>query len=499
MKRLAGAGLCVLFAFAGAARAEVAAQDAWVQVRSPHFTVVSDAPAAEARGVALRFERVRAVFQKAFPGMRVYPNLPIVILAVRGKAAFQSLEPAAWLRQGEVERTGMMLRDPDKNFILLLLGAPGENPYHVVYHEYAHLVLEDDYRNIPLWLDEGLAEFYGNSEIDRKNVRLGLPSKTDLDLLRTRRLLPLRTLFTVDHTSPYYNEQNKGTMFYAEAWALTDYLMFSTPVAQKGPIDNYLRLVAAGTGPVAAATEAFGNLDQLQASLQAYVARSAFGYYRLKVSDPGGQDSYRVEPLSPAQSEAVRGDFMARTGSLEPARKLLQDALERDPQLSYAGQSMGLVELHEGHGSQAADWFMKAALNCSQCELARFYNAMALMQHDPGDAERSSIETAIEGFIHFNPTYAPAFAALARFEAASGGSLSKARDLAGRASQLDPHEIRYLFLEAEIIMKTGDTHSALGVAHQAVSEAQSPQEKSQAYIFLGTLQERVEAGGDKKQ
>ncbi len=493
VKQLAGAGLCALFLFAHPARPDAAAQGAWVEVRSPHFTVVSDAPAAEAGGVARRFERVHAVFQRAFPEMRVYPGLPIVILAVEDKADFLSLEPAGWLKEGEIDRTGMMLRNPDKNFILLLLGVPGANPYHVVYHEYAHLVLEDDYRNLPLWLNEGLAEFYGNSQIDRKEVRLGLPSKANLNLLRTRGLLPLRILFTVDQRSPYYNEQSKGNMFYAEAWALTDYLMFASPSGQRGPIDHYLQLVAGGEDPTAAAAEAFGNLDQLQSDLQAYVTRSTFGYYRLKVPDPRSRKRYPVEYLSPAHSEAVRGDFMARTGNFEQARLLLHDALVRDPQLSEAEQSMGLVELHAGHEPEAARWFAKAAANCSECELARFYNAVAQMQRDPGKAERSSIDAALEGFIQFNPTYAPAFAALAQFEAESCGRLAKARRLAARAAELDPQQIRYLFLEAEIIFKMGDASGALRVARQAVSEAKSPREKSHAYVFLGTLQQQVKA------
>src|SRR5215472_12996170 len=37
-------------------------------------------------------------------------------------------------------------------------------------------------------------------------------------------LLPLPTLFTVDETSPYYLEEKKGAIFYAECWALTHYL-----------------------------------------------------------------------------------------------------------------------------------------------------------------------------------------------------------------------------------------------------------------------------------
>lgn len=511
--RWLGAALLIFACMRGAARASQPhdANSGWVEARSPHFTVVSDASASQARNVAALFERVREVFLKAFPGMRVYPDLPILILAARGRTGFDALSPPAWAKQGQISRTGMMLRNPDENFILLLLNAPGENPYHVIYHEYAHLVLEDDFRNIPLWLNEGLAEFYGNSEINGKTVRLGLPSQRNLDLLRNGPWLPLTALFTIDQTSPYYNEEDKGTIFYAESWALTDYLMFVNGSQGQGPIDRYLALLAHQTGaeadPIAAATAAFGNLDDLLENLRSYVGRSSFRYYRLKVDYPANKNSYPIEPLSPAESEAVRGDFMARNGNAEAARTMLLDALRRDPKLASADQSMGLVEAAEQHEAEAKRWFAKAAGECAECALSRFYHAIALMQQEeeqPGSigpprqanqsTTRAAIQSGIEGLIQLNPTFAPAYAAMAKFDATSGGNLKAAREMTAEARKYDPRNVHYIFLKAEILMKMGDAPDALQAAHQAVAVAKSPADKSQAYILLGAIQQRLEAG-----
>jgi hypothetical protein len=41
--------------------------DAWVEVKSPHFTIVSDASEKDAREVAGQFEQVRALVQRAWP------------------------------------------------------------------------------------------------------------------------------------------------------------------------------------------------------------------------------------------------------------------------------------------------------------------------------------------------------------------------------------------------------------------------------------------------
>ena len=90
------------------------------------------------------------------------------------------------------------MRAPDKNYVLLRLDAQGEHPYATVYHEYTHLLCSGAAEWLPLWLNEGLAEFYQNTEIRDKEVVLGEPSPENVLLLRQNRLMPLPILFRVD-------------------------------------------------------------------------------------------------------------------------------------------------------------------------------------------------------------------------------------------------------------------------------------------------------------
>ena len=86
---------------------------------------------------------------------------------------------------------------------------------------------------MPMWLAEGLAEFYGFTQIRESSVETGIPDREQLDMLRTHKLIPLNVLFTVDHSSSYYNESEKTSIFYAESWLLTHYLMIGNPEAHK--------------------------------------------------------------------------------------------------------------------------------------------------------------------------------------------------------------------------------------------------------------------------
>src|ERR1700676_993868 len=104
----------------------------------------------------------------------------------------------------------------------------------------------------------------------------GKPSGENILLLRQHHLLPLTTLFAVDHSSPYYHEENKGSIFYAESWALTHYFEIEDQKDGTHHLADYLQLVASHVDPVTAGTRAFGDLNKLQKTLDAYVGRFQF-------------------------------------------------------------------------------------------------------------------------------------------------------------------------------------------------------------------------------
>jgi Protein of unknown function (DUF1570) len=235
----------------------------WTQVSSPHFTVLTDSSEKEARRIAVEFERMRDVFQRAYPQLQQDAQSPTTILGIKEKTAFRTLEPAAYLRKGAVKLHGLFLPASEKNYILMRLGAEGGNPFSVALHEYTHVLLHQAQDSIPLWLNEGLAEFYANTEIHDQEVLLGRPNQRHLLLLRDEKWLPFVSLFTIDENSPYYIEQEKGSIFYAESWALIHYLMVKDYEEKTSKVTEYTRLLTAKLNPLVAATRAFGDLKKL--------------------------------------------------------------------------------------------------------------------------------------------------------------------------------------------------------------------------------------------
>lgn len=59
------------------------AAEKWVEVRSPHFVVTTDAGEKRGREVALRFEQMRAIFGQLMLKDKVNIPVPLQIIALR--------------------------------------------------------------------------------------------------------------------------------------------------------------------------------------------------------------------------------------------------------------------------------------------------------------------------------------------------------------------------------------------------------------------------------
>jgi len=475
--------LCVITCLAVVARAKT---ESWLEVRTPHFTVVSNANEKESRHVADQFERMQAVFQRAFPSVEVDPGSPIIVIAVKDKKDFQALEPEAYLAKGQLNLSGLFLRAADKNYVLLRLDAEGEHPYATVYHEYTHLVASRAEEWLPLWLDEGLAEFYQNTEIREKEVLTGEPSAENLQLLRQNRLLPLTTLLAVDRNSPYYHEDNKGSIFYAESWALTHYLQIKDWQEKTDNLKNYLLLVSNKVDAVTAATRTFGDLKVLQKNLERYVSQAGFFHVRMPGNTEVDTTGFKVQGLTLVQADAIRADFLAYNQRFSDSRVLLDRVLNEDPNNVGAHETMGFLAFREGKLDEAEKWYEQAVKLDSQSFLAHYYYASIAMREGLNADRAAQIEASLRTATKLNPAFAPAFDQLAVFYGMQRKNLDEAHILSVRAVELDPGNVGFRLNAANVLMQMDRTQDAITVLQNAMKLATNPEQ-------LAAIQRQVES------
>ena len=454
----------------------------WLGVRSQHFTVLANSNEKTARRIADQFERMRSVFHVAFPHLSLDNGSPVIVLAIKDEGDFRALEPPAYLAKGQLKLGGVFLRAPEKNYVLMRVDAEGEHPYAVIYHEYTHFLLSKAAEWMPLWLNEGLAEFYENTDIYEKDVALGQASPGNLQLLRESRLLPLATLFTVDASSPYYHEENRGSIFYAESWALTHYLEIKDIQEKTHRVPDYTELLMQKVDPVIAATRAFGDLKKLQSDLEIYVHREGhapqdgFMYIKMPKAIDVDDSAFKLQTVTEAQADAVRADFLAYNDRRGDARLLLDRVLRKDPENVLAHETMGFLEFRAGHLEEARKWYEQAVKLDSQSYIAHYYFAAIAMRAETNSADDARVESSLRAAIALNPSYAPPFDRLAVFESERHRNLVEARRMAITAVQLDPGNAVYRVNAANVLLQMGRRADAMNELDEALRLAKSPQE-----------------------
>ena len=271
-----------------------AADRPWTLIHGEHADIIGQQSSKTLREVARQIEQFRAVVGGLIPNAQRPLPMPDRRLRVRhGQGA--AAVPAA-LDGKPASLGGFFHHDGEVNYIALELAGFDENA-RIVFHEYTHLLLRNATPSIPVWLNEGLAEYYSTYALaaNGKRADIGRPIGRHVALLRER-FLPLAQLIGVERSSELYNEGERQSIFYAEAWALTHYLMVESPTGPAS-INAYVTAMARGETADQAFTDAFGMTpDAFEKVLRSYVRQLTFKSLvytfaeRVQVETPGKEE-----------------------------------------------------------------------------------------------------------------------------------------------------------------------------------------------------------------
>jgi tetratricopeptide (TPR) repeat protein len=463
-----------------------AKEQSWIEIRTTHFTVVTDAGTSDGVAVAQRFEQFRAVLKQVLPRARVDPGRPVVIVAARNKASLKELLPG-WEARGQ-DPIGVFIAGPEKHYVVLRVDLPEAGAQHLVLHEYTHVLTQLNFVRVPLWLGEGLAEFYAGLDIEGGEAVVGRPDLWHIGLLRKSQLLPIETLLAVDHSSPHYGERDKSSLFYAQSWALVHYLLMGDGQANVRRFRDYVGLITAGVDPMEAARRALGDLKQLGRTLEAYVHNVDFYMARVDTSTSAPQPEPVARTLTRAESLAVRGDLHRRLRQMAQSRALLEEAARLDPQLAAARESLALLCLDEQKPDEALRWAGEAVVAGPARHLAHYTHGLALMAQG-GDPKR--IEASLTRAIELDGTFAEGHTTLADFYVWQRRDLQRALALARKAVELEPGELRDQLVVGRVLLAMNSLEAARHSGEQALRMADSDRDRDRVHSFLQQVREAV--------
>jgi len=434
----------------------------WVEIRTAHFVVASDGGEKTARRVADQFERLLGVFESTMPNCRVSTGMPVRILAARDGQSFARVVPEFPYDTRHEQPPGLFVSNSEKTYIALRANAAGRFAYADIYEQYAHQVLKLSYRNLPPWLEEGYSTVYNNLVFTDRGVRLERPDPADLSVLFESPLLPLDLVLRQDRTSPYYSPGNKDSVYFAESRVFVHFLISDPQFSGSKALNEYVTAIEGGADPFQSARQAFGDLNQLQTKLDAFVR----AVHPLPTDLPvtGGADSGASRMLTAAQSSARIADFLALRGRAEDAQDRLEEALRTDPSLAEAEQSLGFILLKKNDLDEAEKHFQQAAQLDPKDGLTYYgLGSLAVARAGSGGVSDSAVE-AFEKTVALNPDFAPAWYNLASLYSQRNETLQKALTDMQRAASLVPGEARYQLELAALLGRLGRTEEARKIA-----------------------------------
>lgn len=415
---------------------------AWRQLDFDRFLVVGDAREADLRRAAERFGAFAAAFEQ------LGSNPPtdatqLVIIVCGSRRTFESLRPRF---NGRSVRDigGFFQPGPETQYIVLGGDGASDDVLRVVQHEFAHALLARLPASTPAWVAEGLAEYYSTFTLraDGRGAEVGHAVRQHLETLQTA-WLPLAPLLAVSHDSPFYNEDVRRNVFYAESWALVHFLVHEAGV-HLARFEDYATQIERGVEPDAAFSSAFGiAIEHVERALTNYVRRPGLQPRPVPLSRRDANvAATRARSMTPAAADALVAGLLAAQLRDEEAVASARRALAGEPGAAAALVTLGRVSLRRGDSADAVVHLRSAAAAAAPEFSAHLLLGQALL----ADAQRSGRQdprvaeacAALSRATDLRPTAGTAWAWLARCQLRRGDTPAAPLASASRAVQADP-------------------------------------------------------------
>ncbi|MBV9611378.1 MAG: hypothetical protein JO091_02855 [Acidobacteriaceae bacterium] len=378
----------------------------WIKLTTPHFEMYTTNTRARALDALEIFEQARAFFDENSPSETV-TDFPIRIIAFKSEEEFRPYSPNA----GAV---AYYHRAYGRDYIVMRDLGPVSYP--VAIHEYTHLYLAHRHLQVPIWLNEGLAEVYSTLKASGEQLIIGSPPPARLRAARSLPLLDLRQIFGVDEDSPYYRDPALMQQFYGDSWALAHMLFLSEPYRDN--FRDFLRSLNEGKGSEQSFQEIYGkSVEQVTRDLRTYISRGA-----TTVSSFDAQTNRRDVPElsepTAEEAEVILADLLSsnRETAKEAQTRLagLAASSSSNPDVQ---KSLGYLALEQGKLEEAREHFDQALRQGSNDPIMLLRYAGALQR---SGASGSQIVSLLQRAVALKPDLLDARFALG-MEAATQG------------------------------------------------------------------------------
>ena len=290
----------------------IAAEEEWLYLQTPEFSVVSQLDERKTRRWAGEFDQfVSALFSLYAIERKGLPPLTIVLFdKTRNFAPYRPRTES-----GQANNVGGVF---GRQANWSVMGSPEKSQSRetrrVLNHEAVHWFFSASGIKLPLWFNEGYAEVLSTIEVRDGVAQWGRAIPGHVQLLRDQGLRPLREFFELGQDEALHGDSR----YYPQAWAFVHFAVFGGTGAHQKSLSELARRVRLEPVDVAFKS-AFGmSLEEGDQALRTYIKRGTYSMARLDMEDR--VDGFVTMQATPIQVQSALGRLALVTRNTELAK-----------------------------------------------------------------------------------------------------------------------------------------------------------------------------------
>ena len=345
----------------------------WIRAVSPNFTIISSAPAERTREIATLLETVAGALRQVHPRFDArFTDTTVFVFSRRrdSQPYFDLL-----LNQKNAGASGAFVAQADGTAAIIVDAGRALATDRTVKHELMHNILAASGTRLPLWLEEGIAEYFSTTQIRGHHVIVGRPIMPHQTLLRSRGTLPMSAVMEAKSGSAV----TAHILFYPQVWAMVDWMMR----ANRSRFYDFVADVERGT----TSEEAFRKLYSIDPAAVARTLRTVFARPNASATLQIDRQAVAVsiEPLSLPDALFELASFLSRIHrTRDDAEAHLRTALELDGSHARTMAGYGTLRAYQRRWDDAERFFSAAMTLDPGDRVVRLAYASALLRNAIG-------------------------------------------------------------------------------------------------------------------
>ena len=440
------------------------AQD-WLGARSQHYRILGTADDDDLLEVGVRLEAFYTAVNTLFRGQQFRRPAPTTVIVLDDDDDVEELGLTP-------EADGYFLAGRNENFIILSPESRSRKPFEPILHDFFLAIAADNLPDVPVWMREGLAQFYSTIDLDDEVLVMGNHIEPYVRLVRDEDdRLPYEELFEMAPSSNPADE-DRNRMFNAQSWALIHFLMMRNRGPGLTETAVFVHSMAGGLSFEESFQTAFSvNFEDLREEFEDYLDDRSFPFLRMTVTGIGEDYiSIDTDPFPPAQGETYLADLLLEEGRSDDAERRLQAAISQDAGLSAPHTSLGGLRLQQERYTEALESLQRAVEGEGPTYLSHYYYALALARVNPdlNEEGRVLLREQLRQAIQLGPEFSDAHHELAMTYVEAGDDLDEAARLLDQALTLSPDHPAYLVTLSQVLITQGFPDAARSVLERVL-------------------------------